>query len=209
MSFTESQIDALRERVRGAMSERRFTHTAEVEKMAVRLGELYAPDRIDMLRAAALLHDVTKERNTEEQLAMLASHGIAINELDRLSPKTLHARTAVLEVLDRYTEFATEELLSAVGRHTTGHADMTVCDAVIYLADYIDMSRSFDDCVYLREYFWGKEPERMGECERLRHLWETLLVSFDMTLKALIDEGSPISVDTADARNAVICKLRK
>lgn len=209
VSFTESQIDTLRERVRSTMSEWRFTHTAEVEKMAVRLGELYAPESINMLRAAALLHDVTKEKSTDEQLAMLISHGIDVTEADRMSPKTLHARTAVLEIRDSYPEFATDELLLSVERHTTGHADMTVCEAIIYLADYIDMSRKFDDCVFLREYFWGKEPQNMSESERIRHLWETLLLSFDMTLKALIEEGSPISVDTANARNAVILKLKK
>ena len=86
---------------------------------------------------------------------------------------------------------------------------MTVLDAIIYLADYIDMSRKFEDCVYLREYFWGKQPEKMDTQARERHLWETLLISFDMTLSALIKENSPISVDTVAARNAIIARLRK
>ena len=209
MSFSEGQIDALREKVRSTMSEWRFTHTAEVEKMAARLGELYAPDRIDLIRAAALLHDVTKERIAAEQLDMLEAHGITVTEFDKASPKTLHARTAELEVIDNYSEFAADELLSAVRWHTTGRAGMSLTEAVIYLADYIDMSRRFDDCVYLREYFWSKRPEDMAWEERERHLWDTLLVSFDMTLKALTEEKSPISVDTVDARNAIILKLKK
>jgi HD superfamily phosphohydrolase YqeK len=86
---------------------------------------------------------------------------------------------------------------------------MTVTDAVIYLADYIDMSRKFDDCVYLREYFWSREPEKMSEDERLAHLWDTVRVSFDLTLKALINEGAVISATTVSARNAVLLKLGK
>lgn len=209
MSFSEKQIDALRERVRSGMSEWRFTHTAEVEKMAVRLGELYAPHKLPMLRAAALLHDITKEKSTQEQLEILESHGVEVTELDRMSPKTLHARTAELVIIDEYPEFATQELRLAVRRHTTGAAEMTVTDAIIYLADYIDMSRKFDDCVYLREYFWGKEPEKMDDLRRERHLWETIIISFDMTLKALMDEGSPVSTDTVAARNALLCRLKK
>ena len=208
MNFTAEMIDSLRRRIRESMSDWRFTHTAEVEKMAVRIGELYVPDKIHMLRAAALLHDVTKEKTSEEHLEILRSHGEEVTEFDKASPKTLHARTAVLVVKDEYPEFACEELLLAVGRHTTGDYGMTVCDAIVYLADYIDMSRNFPDCVYLRDYFWSKHPESMSESDREKHLWQTLVVSFDMTLKSLIEEGSPISVKTVSARNFALLKLR-
>ena len=209
MSFDERQIDTLRDRVRASMSEWRFTHTAEVEKMAVRLGELYLPEKLDVLRAAALLHDITKERSTQEHIDMLISHSKAVTHIDIMSPKTLHAKTAPLAIADEYAEFASDELLLAVARHTTGSADMTLLDMIIYLADYIDDSRSFDDCVRLREYFWGAHPEGMETEQRAEHLYKTLLLSFDMTLSALIREGEPISPDTVDARNATVCRLKK
>ena len=64
--ITEDMIISLRESLRaqnarGEMSDKRYGHTLEVEKMAARIGALYAPDKINVLRAAALLHDVTKE----------------------------------------------------------------------------------------------------------------------------------------------------
>ena len=209
MGFSEMTIDALRTKICSSMSEWRFVHTAEVEKMAVRLGELYLADKIPELRVAALLHDITKEKSTDEQIEILISHQARVGDIDRLSPKTLHARTAELVAIDEYPELATPEILSAIRRHTTGHAEMTLFDAVIYLADYIDMSRKFDDCVRLREYFWSKEPHSMSVQEREQHLWETVLLSLDMTLKALTDEGAIISVDSVEARNAIICRLKK
>ena len=209
MIYSENMLDALRQKVLSRMSERRFVHTAEVEKMAVRLGELYAPEKLDMLRAAALLHDVTKEKSTDEQIEILKAHRVTVTELDTLSPKTLHAKTAALVIADEFPEFANAEVVSCVRWHTTGRADMTVCEALIYLADYIDMSRSFDDCVTLRNYFWDKEPQNMLPSDRERHLWETVLLSFDMTVKALVEEGSPISPETVDARNSIICRLKK
>ena len=60
--LNDAALDALRERVKGTMSEKRFAHTAAVERMVVRLGELYCPELIPELRAAALLHDITKEQ---------------------------------------------------------------------------------------------------------------------------------------------------
>lgn len=209
MRFSEKKIDALRTGIREGMSEYRFIHTSEVEKMAVRLGELYAPDKLDILRAAALLHDITKERTTDEHEELLKRAGESISELERLSYKTLHARSAVAEIKEKYPEFADSELLLAVRYHTTGRADMTLCEKLIYLADYIDDSRKFEDCVRLRDYFWGACPEKMNNCEREEHLERTLLLSFDMTLGALLEDASPISEDTVSARNAIILKLKK
>ncbi len=209
MSFTQEAIDALRERVRSGMSEWRFNHTAEVEKMALRLGRLYAPDKLDILSAAALLHDITKEKSTQEQIEILNAHGVSTTRLDTLSPKTLHAKTAELIIRDEYPELATDEVCRAVRLHTTGCADMNVLDAIIYLADYIDLSRKFPDCIKLREYFWREDIQALDGEALLRHLWQTLLVSFDMTLRALIDEGTPIDRDTLEARNAMIERLAK
>lgn len=209
MGFSVKSIDELRSKVSSKMSERRFVHTAEVEKMAVRLGELYAPDKIPMLRVAALLHDITKEKSTDEQIAILEAHGISVSEADRRSPKTLHAKTAVFSVIDEYPEFATDEVLSAIRWHTTGRADMSLLDAIIYLADYIDMSRDFADCIFLREYFWEKDPKNMSQPDREKHLWGTVLLSLNLTLRALSVEGSPISTETLEARNAIDARFEE
>ena len=208
MRFTDAQIDALRERVRASMSDFRFTHTAEVEKMAARIGELYASDKIDILRLAALLHDITKEIDVDGQIAILESNGERTGSFERLSYKTLHARTAVYAIMRDYPELADEEVLRAVRYHTTGRADMSICEMIVYLADYIDESRKFDDCIKLRNYFWDARPEKMSESEREEHLLRTLLLSFDMTLTSLINEGSPTSVESIEARNFIIAKLK-
>ena len=208
MRFTDAQIDALRERVRASMSDFRFIHTAEVEKMAARIGEIYAPDKIDILRVAALLHDITKEIDVDGQIALLGSNGERTGSFERLSYKTLHARTAIYAIMRDYLEFANEEVLRAVRYHTTGRADMSICEMIVYLADYIDESRKFEDCIKLRNYFWNARPEEMNESEREEHLLRTLLLSFDMTLTSLINEGSPTSVESIEARNFIISKLK-
>ena len=204
MKFEESALDSLRAAVSGEMSEKRFRHTAEVEKMAARLGRLYAPDKVDVLRAAALLHDITKEYSTERQLQICYEQGIRISKQDILTPKTFHAKTAAALIPTLYPEFADDEVISAVRWHTTGRADMGFLEKIIYLADYIDESRTFPDCVTLRDMFWGAKPEEMSPEERLVHLDCVLLRSFDMTLAALIADGAPISEDTFAARNALI-----
>jgi nicotinate-nucleotide adenylyltransferase len=207
MIFTEEQLNKLRLRVSEEMSPKRFVHTAEVEKMAIRLGELYAPEKIDVLRAAALLHDTTKEYTIEKQLQICREFGIIITKQDILTPKTLHARTAAALIPSVYPEFADSEVISAVRWHTTGRDSMSVCEKLIYLADYIDMSRKFEDCVRLRNAFWDAEPQNMSESQRDIHLTKILVTSFDMTLKALVEEHAPISDDTFKARNTLLISL--
>ena len=204
--ITESMLDALREQVSSGMSEKRFYHTAEVEKMAARLGALYAPEKIPMLRAAALLHDITKEYSTDRHLLICAQKELTVSRRDLYAPKTFHARTAAALIPDLYPAFAEEELISCVRWHTTGRAGMTLCEQLVYLADYIDQSRTFSDCVRLRNFFFDAKPEEMDPQARLSHLRDTLILSFDMTIRALLDEGVPVSDDSFEARNELICR---
>lgn len=202
--FTEQQLLALYGSVKGSMSEKRFRHTAAVADMAVRLGELFVPDKCDVLRAAGLLHDITKEYSTEKQLQILDRFGIMVTKQDILTPKTLHARTAALLIGEMYPDFAEPSVTLAVRYHTTGRAGMTMTEKIVYFADYIDQTRSFPDCVTLRNLFWDAKPERMGQKERLEHFRRLLVLSFDMTVRSLIEEGGMISEDTFAARNSLI-----
>lgn len=204
--FKEKELDALRDEIRAGMSEKRFRHTYEVEKMVSYLAELYMPEKIEILRAAALLHDVTKEYSTEDHIRILVERGIDVSEEDVCSPKTLHARSAAALIPERYERFAADEVISCVRWHTTGRPDMTLSEKLIYLADYIDMSRTFDDCVRLREAFMRVEPQNLSVEERLIHLDKILIMSFDMTMSGLLADGLPISHYTVDARNSLICK---
>jgi putative nucleotidyltransferase with HDIG domain len=206
--ITEEMLDDLRNKVCEDMSEKRFRHTAEVEKMVARLCELYAPEKSFTLRAAALLHDITKEYSSLKQIELCARYGLTVTECDLNAPKTFHARTAAAMIPDKYPEFDVDEVVSCVRWHTTGRAGMTLCEQLVYLADYIDMSRSFPDCVTLRNYFFDASPEKMDSGARIEHLRRTLLMSFDMTIRGLIDDGAPVSVDSMNARNELICLIK-
>ena len=205
--ITEEMLNELRENITKTMSAKRVRHALEVEKMVTRLAEMYQPEMANTLRAAALLHDITKEYDDKVQLSILTKPGIEFSLKDRLAPKTFHARTAALLIPDIYPEFATDDVISAVRWHTTGRENMALFEKLLYLADYIDMSRDFEDYVKLREMFFSAKPEQMNDEEKLAHLNRTLVASFDMTISALIRKGAVISSDTANARNALICEL--
>lgn len=204
----ETMMTELRALVTADMSPKRARHTLAVEQMAARLAALYCPEQEQMLRIAALLHDVTKEWSTERHVEFMRAHGIEPTDMDLATPKTLHARTAALLIPEQYAEYASDEVISAVRYHTTGREDMTLTEQIVYLADYIDDSRTFPDCVTLRNAFWGAEPENMTQSERETHLLRVLVQSFDLTIAGLIEDGAPVSADTFLARNSLILKLK-
>ena len=121
-----------------------------------------------------------------------------------MSPKTLHARTAAMLIPDKYPQFADPRIISAVRWHTTGRAGMSVYDKIIYFADYIDDTRTYRDCVKLREMFWQARFSEMTEEEKAEHLRKTLICSFDYTVKGLLNDGDPVVTETFEARNDLI-----
>ena len=204
--ITEAGLKALREQIEGRLSPKRFRHTAAVEEMVARLCAVFCPEQTMLLRAAALLHDVTKELDTDAQILLCEELRLPVSEADRLAPKTFHARTAAALIPLFYPEFDDPTVVSSVRWHTTGHADMTLEEHLLYLADYIDESRTFENCVLLRNFFWKSYKPEMsrGDVEAL--LLETLLLSYEMTVRDLLAEHAPIATDTMEARNDLLLK---
>ena len=203
--YTEEMLSFLRQRIGAVMSGKRYIHTIEVEKMAERIGKIYLPEKVDVLRAASLLHDITKELTLQEQLDLCEKYGIPYTEAEKMSPKIFHAKTAAAQIPEKYPEFADSEVISAVRWHTTGRANMTLSEKIIYLADYIDESRKFEDCVKLRKLFWSVDFANMTDDEKNAHLNDVLILSYDMTISALQEEGRPIDNNTVEARSSLIC----
>ena len=189
------------------VSEKRFSHTLGVEKEAYGLGLIFMPEKAEKLRLTGLLHDITKDFKTENQLELCKEYGIFV-DLDNLVPKLLHSKTGC--ELSRRTfgdEVVDDEVYNGILYHTTGRENMTLFEALIYLADYIEETRTFEDCVKLRNYFYDNIKSANNYQEKIEVLRKTMILSFDFTIKNLIDEGKRIDKDTINARNYFVsCK---
>lgn len=201
------KISDLRSVITSSLGEYRSRHVLSTEEEAVRLAKVYLPDRESEVRISALLHDITKEYDTKKHLQVLSEFGIEVDDVLLNSPKVLHSVTAPLIITRDFNEFASDDVISAVRKHTTGSDDMSILDCIIYLADYIEPCRTFEDCRKLREYFWSGLEECSCEKDKLLHLYKTMVMSFDMTIENLIDEHCVISPYTFSARNAFLMKI--
>ncbi|MBO7341548.1 MAG: bis(5'-nucleosyl)-tetraphosphatase (symmetrical) YqeK [Clostridia bacterium] len=194
--FSEKALSRLREQVRDVMSEERFAHTLGVEQTVAEMAALYCPEKQQMLRAAALLHDCTKEYADAQTRAVLAREGIVLRPDEEQSPLIHHAITAALEIPRLYPAFADPELLDCVRWHTTGHAGMTLPEALLYLADVIEPTRKHAACVALRESFFAADLAAMTGEQRCAHLCDTLRRSLVGTRDHLMAKNAPVCADT-------------
>lgn len=201
-------LASLRKRIRPYMKEKRLSHTYAVEREATVLSEIYAPEDEFTLRCAALLHDITKELSPEKQLQLCGEFGIIYTHEETLTPKIFHSRTASAVIQRDFPEFADKKILSAIRWHTTGRAGMTLGEILIFLADYIEDTRTFESCVKLRRFFYDGLSSAQGDLARTTLLYDTMILAFDMTVRELFSESAPIHLDTVAARNYFICKKR-
>ena len=180
--------------------EKRYKHTIGVANEALNLGRIFMPQKAEKLYLTGLLHDITKEYSKEEQLALCEKYGINIDK--NIAPKLLHAKTGAEFAKELYgTKYVDDEVYNGIYYHTTGRANMTLFEMIIYLADYIEDGRTFDDCIYLRNYFYDNLECAKSYDEKLELLRKTMVLSFDLTIKNLIDEGKRIDKDTIESRN--------
>ncbi len=207
MPITEESLTTLRQAVKPYLTEKRYAHTLAVESMAAKLAEIFSPEKEYTTRAAALLHDITKKADLEKQLQYCEEFGIIIAEADKAAPKLFHAITAAALCKRDFPSYAEPEVIEAVRWHTTGRAGMTMTETIVYLADYIEETRTFPDCVALRQYFFDGIEKATTAAEREAHLMRTMIRSFDMTIRCLLEEGSLVDKDTVAARNAYLLSL--
>ena len=199
LQFTDEMLDALRERIRPYLKAKRYEHTLAVEREVARLGEIYLPEDVNRLRAAALLHDITKKLDLSEHLQICNRFDIMFGAHPEMEKKLFHSRTAPAVIKEEFEGFYDDEIISAVRWHTTGRDGMSVFEALVYLADYIEETRTFEDCVTLRKYFYSNLS--LAEISPKKLLYKTMIMSFDMTIRNLIEETGLIDLDTISARN--------
>ena len=137
--MAEYDLKLLQKHMKEELTEDRFEHTLGVMYTAEALAMRYG---IDMNKAAVagLLHDCAKCIPNNQKIKLCKKHDIEITEMEKKNPSLLHAKLGAYMAKKAYG-VTDEEILSAIRWHTTGKADMTMLDIIIYMADYIEPNR--------------------------------------------------------------------
>ncbi len=174
-------IDYLKENLKPS----RFTHTMGVREEAVKLARKYGAD-IEKAEIAALVHDCCKNKTDSELICLADTLGVKLDKFQLANGKLLHAPVGAA-FAKKYFGIEDSEIIDAVTYHTTGRADMTLLDKIIYLADYIDPNR--DD-------FEGLATLRTLTYENLD---KAMLYALELSEEHVRSKGAPLHPDTVSA----------
>lgn len=177
--------------IRKLMGDYRYTHSCNVAEEAVTLAGLYGCD-LQKAYTAGILHDVTKEIPKEEQLQIIQDSGIILDSVQQKSPKLWHAVSGSVFIC-RFLSITDSDIINAVRYHTTGRANMSLLEKVIYIADYTSAERSYDGADIMRE-------------KSRRSLEEAMLFSCQFTLQSLSAKETAIHPDQLFLYNELVLK---
>ncbi len=135
--------------VKKNLSEKRYTHTKNVKKMAVKLAKRWGADP-EKAALAAILHDAAKELPKDRQLQIFAENAI-IAENAPMRPTSVWHGIAAAILCETEWGVHDPEVLSAIRCHTTGKPGMSLLDKIIYMADMTSAERDYPGVEALRE----------------------------------------------------------
>ena len=161
----------------------RVRHVLGCRDTAVDLARHWGADETDAARAG-ILHDITKAIDGPLQLTLCEAYGKILSDFSKKYPKTLHALTGSLVAERIFGE--NEAVVSAIEHHTTGKADMSLLEKIIYVADYMEPNRDFPGVEKLRELAYSD-------------ITAALKLGLEMTLEHLKRQGSEVSPESREA----------
>lgn len=134
--------------LRSRLTADRFVHSLNVADMARELARIYSYDE-KKAYLAGLVHDCTKNTPPDEQLRIIKSGGIVLSALEMKNGKLWHALSGSVYIQSEYG-IDDGDIISAVRYHTTGRADMTMLEKIIYVADLVSKERDYPGADELR-----------------------------------------------------------
>lgn len=121
---------------------RRIPHVRGTEWAAVQLAQKWGADEKDA-RRAAILHDCTKYWPLAKQLSKCTEYGILLDQVEQTNLPLLHSKSGAA-VAQRMFGMP-ERICQAICWHTTGKADMTLLEKILYIADYAEPNRQWSE----------------------------------------------------------------
>ncbi|WP_426462517.1 bis(5'-nucleosyl)-tetraphosphatase (symmetrical) YqeK [Staphylococcus equorum] len=147
------KIDQAVSLVKDKLPEKRFNHSLRVAETAVKLAEIYDGDK-DKAELAGILHDYCKYDDLGSMYQIVTQNELDSNLLSYGS-EILHGPVAAI-IMNQQFDVIDEEVLLAIKNHTTGRAQMTKTEKLIFIADYIEPGRQTPGVEEIRDLAYNQ-----------------------------------------------------
>ncbi|MBA2873554.1 bis(5'-nucleosyl)-tetraphosphatase (symmetrical) YqeK [Thermaerobacillus caldiproteolyticus] len=178
--------------VKQQLTEHRYQHTLGVMETAIQLAKRYGAD-VKKAELAAIFHDYAKFRPKEEMKRIILEQNMP-NDLLYYNTELWHAPVGAYLVKTE-AGIQDEEILNAIRYHTSGRANMTLLEKIVYVADYIEPGRIFPGVDEVREL-------------AQQDLDKALIKALQNTIQFLLKKNQLIYPDTIHTYNSLIMTIK-
>ncbi len=140
-------IMEIRAKLQEMLKPSRYEHSLSVSFTCICLAMRYGVD-IHKAELAGLVHDCAKQFSNEELLKACKEDGVELTDDMRKAPQVIHSVYGAVYARKCFG-IDDPEILSAVYYHTLGRPNMSLLEAIVFTADYIEARR--DKAVRLPE----------------------------------------------------------
>lgn len=160
------------------LPDKRYQHSLRVADTAVKLARLYEGD-VDKAEMAGILHDYCKYDELGYMYQIVRQHDLDPNLLS-FGGEILHGPVCAALMKSEY-DITDDEILTAIAYHTTGRAQMTKTEKIVFIADYIEPERQIPGVEEIRDmaYNQGSLDHTIYEISKRTVLY---LISNDITV---------------------------
>lgn len=188
------KIEQLQSLVKERLSEKRYFHTLAVVKLSVELAERYNISADDA-RVAAILHDITKEDDVAVQLQTMKKSDIIFDVVFEKNANLYHGLTAFLYARD-ILKIQNCEVLNAIRYHTTGRANMSMLEKIVFVADAVAYDRNYANVSLLRKLSFEEIDKAMLEI-------------IEFTISSLLKKRQLVAIDMLYCYNQLLLQQEK
>ena len=174
------------------LSKPRFDHCLRVESIALELADHFQTSS-QIVSPAALLHDLCREYSRQKLLKLAADFDIVVDDIEKAEPLLLHGPIAAV-IAEKNFGIDDNLVLEAVRFHITGAPNMTPLAKLIFIADFIEPGRTFEQARILREMALKLSPDQL------------LLKVYNQSIEYVVKQGYLIHPRTVAGRNELVMK---
>ncbi|MFI3207280.1 MAG: bis(5'-nucleosyl)-tetraphosphatase (symmetrical) YqeK [Clostridia bacterium] len=185
-------VNQIKKQLKSFQSDKRYEHSLNVAKAAIKLAEKYNCDK-DKAELAGLLHDIMKEENGDNQLKIIAEGDVRLSDIELSMKKLWHQISSMVYARD-VIGVEDEDVLNAIRYHTSGRGNMSLLEKIIFVADVISDDRNYNGVKEMRKIAYKNLDEAIAE-------------SIINVINDLTEEKKFIIPDCIDAYNDAILKI--
>lgn len=190
MDYTKKNKEDVLDKLKNALSEKRFMHSIGCAHCALELAKKFNQDE-KKAYVAGLLHDCAKCFEMPEMQKIAKEMGLDEDEANNY--KIVHAPVSAYVAQKEYG-VTDDEILSAIRWHTLGHVNMSDFEKIIFLADKIESNTRNTD---YRNRILNILEEENG-------LNKAILTCYKETIKSLVERNLKINQTTIDIYNSML-----